>query len=135
MMALRLHSARRPRAMNSAAAPEMRRDEVCAAQQELESLRALLEDRLAALEAALESPNEGDSLESLVLDLSRVATEEAQAAARRACLETQLDAETRMAAVRATAQRAVDIERSAGADLRHVFRESEQQREALEREV
>lgn len=49
------------------------------AQQQLAALRGALESRLAALEEVLADPSRGESLAGLILDLSRVATEEAQA--------------------------------------------------------
>jgi hypothetical protein len=55
--------------------------------QELENLRVALDAKLATLEAALESADPSDSLETLVIDLARTATAEAEAAALRACLE------------------------------------------------
>ena len=51
------------------------------AQQQLTALRRALESRLAALEEVLKDPGRGESLAGLILDLSRVATEEAQLAA------------------------------------------------------
>ena len=62
-------------------------------QQELDTLRTELDTRLVALENALTSPDECESLESLVLDLARVAMDEAEAATRRAILEAQADAQ------------------------------------------
>jgi len=50
------------------------------AQRQLDDLRAALDDRLAALEAALADPARGESLERLILDLARAVTEESQAA-------------------------------------------------------
>ena len=48
------------------------------AQKRLEVLRGAMDMRLSALEAALADPAQGGSLEALILDLSRVATDEAQ---------------------------------------------------------
>src|SRR5215813_13193065 len=81
-----------------------------AAQRRLDALRSSVEVRLAALEAALADPSRGDALETLILDLARVACEESQAAAAHACADTRLEAETHIAQVRATAQAAVDQE-------------------------
>jgi len=58
------------------------------ARRELDALRADLEAKLIALERALARPDQHDSLETLVLDLARAATVEAEAAASRAMLET-----------------------------------------------
>jgi len=49
---------------------------------QLVTLRRTFDERLMALEAGLARPDHGPSLESLVLDLARVAAEEAEAAAR-----------------------------------------------------
>ena len=65
------------------------------ARRELDTLRAQLEVKLIALETALARPSEHDSIEYLVIDLARVATAEAEAAAARASLEARLQAEDR----------------------------------------
>ena len=65
------------------------------AQRELDTLRSELDSRLAALEGALAHPDPRASLENLVLELARVATAEAEAAATRASLEAQLNAQDR----------------------------------------
>ncbi len=59
---------------------------------DIQTLRASLDSRLAALEDALANPAKHASLESLLLDLARAATEEAEASARQAVLEAQRDA-------------------------------------------
>src|SRR5262245_16171645 len=87
------------------------------AQRELDDLRAALDVRLAALEAALANPNPKTSLANLVLDLARVATAEAEAAAARASLAAQVDAHQR-AATGADAQHSLEAERSANRALR-----------------
>ena len=46
--------------------------------EDVQALRASLTSRLAALEEALANPAKHSSLESLILDLARVATEEAR---------------------------------------------------------
>src|SRR6185503_3153744 len=81
-----------------------------AAQRRLDALRSTVEVRLAALEAALADPTRGDTLETLILDLARVACEESQAAAAHACADTRLEAETSVAQARTSAQAAVDRE-------------------------
>jgi hypothetical protein len=68
--------------------------------EELDALRSELDARYAALETALLDPNQTDGLERLVLDLARVATDEAEAAAKRVLLELQMDAETAAASAR-----------------------------------
>jgi chromosome segregation ATPase len=84
-----------------------------AAQKRLDALRSSVEIRLAALEAALADPSRGDALESLILDLSRVATEEAQAVATRACVDSRLTADVQIAQAKAAAQAAIEQERIA----------------------
>jgi len=63
------------------------------AQRELDALRAALETRLMALEKALAHPDPSESLESLIIDLARIASDEAHAAAARHWLEAQASAE------------------------------------------
>jgi chromosome segregation ATPase len=101
-----------------------------AAAQELATLRAALDQKLAALEAALAGPAPGASLETLVIDLARVATAEAEAATAKACLDAQVEAE-REAAARAEAQRALKTERENAATQQ---RDLEQARTALKSE-
>jgi chromosome segregation ATPase len=83
------------RILPSAGAPSetVRHALLTTAQRELDALRAELDMRLAALEAALAHPQPGASLERLVIDLARVATAEAESAAVRAALEAQLQAQ------------------------------------------
>lgn len=83
------------------------------AQQQLDALRATFDERVDALERALVDPNQSASLVPLVLDLTRVATEEAEAVARQACLETQLESQS-------AALAAVVSDRSTIADLRRL---------------
>ncbi len=85
------------------------------AQQELDALRQTLDLRLTALETALETPGHGDSLERLVLDLARVATEEAAAASRQAALHAETQARRQIAArdqAETAARTAFDEERA-----------------------
>src|SRR4051812_4252891 len=102
---------------------------------ELERLRTALDTKLAKLEAALENPDTCPSLETLVIDLARVATREADATATRASLEARLVVEDHVAAQRGAesdraavaalradlgaARTALDTERAASATLRH----------------
>jgi hypothetical protein len=103
------------------------------AEQELATLRAALDQKLVMLEAALANPSRGESLETLIIDLARVATAEAETAATKACVDSQLEAQ-RQAAARADAQRALKTERDA---LVAFQRDLEQARRALasEREI
>ena len=80
--------------------------------QELENLRVALDAKLATLEAALASAEPSDSLETLVIDLARTATAEAEAAALRACLEVQLVAQEQVEAIRVEAEQSVETERT-----------------------
>jgi len=112
------------------------------AQRQLSALREALETRLAALEDVLADPSRGESLEGLILDLSRVATEEAQAAAATACLDTQVEADRQIAeawtSARATLQSmqaALDQEREAGSDLRRALDQAQQHVASLERDA
>jgi hypothetical protein len=82
---------------------------------ELGALRAALDVRLAALEAGLANPDQCESIETLVLDLARVATEEAEVAARHATRQAQLDANKPLTTALAEAQAAeasLDAERA-----------------------
>ena len=87
-------------------------------QRTLAGLRAALESRLAALEEALADPSRGESLESLILDLSRVAIEEAQAAASQACFQTKAEADRQLAQTVAAALAALDQGQADSAELR-----------------
>ena len=99
-----------------------------AARRELDALHVALDQRLAALEHGLAHPDPDTSLEELVLDLARVATAEAEAAAGRASLEAQLYAEDRAAVAEAEARRLLAAERAIAEALRL---ELEQARTAL----
>jgi hypothetical protein len=97
-----------------------------AAQRELDELRAAVDVRLAALEAVLADPSRGESLEGLILDLARVASEEAEAAASRACLVTKLQADTEISEARMSAETALEREREIIADLRRELEQAQQ---------
>jgi chromosome segregation ATPase len=89
------------------------------ARDELETLHATLDSRLAALEAALADPNEC-ALEGLILDLARAATEEAEAVARRASAHARADADAQAGSALSQAQvaeAALSTERQAGLEL------------------
>ena len=85
---------------------------------ELEALRALLDTRLAALEAALADPDQYNSIERRLNDLVRAATEEADAAVRQAYVEAQREARDSITAVRAEAKARHEAERATSASLR-----------------
>src|SRR5205085_3783946 len=76
-------------------------------------LRSALEKRIAALEEVLADPSRGESLAGLILDLSRVATEEAQVAASQAAIATKADADTQIATLRASTKAALDTAQAA----------------------
>jgi chromosome segregation ATPase len=86
------------------------------ARRELDTLRADLEVRLIALETALARPDQHDSIDTLVFDLARAATVEAEAAASRAMLAAQIEAQERSGT--ADALRDLEAERTASAMLR-----------------
>jgi chromosome segregation ATPase len=106
-----------------------------AAQRELDTLRASIDARLSDLESALSRPGSEPSLESLVLELARLATAEAQASATRACLEMQRDAEATLADVRARAAAELDAERAVAGELRRSLQQSQRRAETLETEM
>src|SRR5258705_3344214 len=127
----------KPRGVQPAAelSPEARRRYLAdAARRELDTLRASLDVRLAALEEALDHPDPRTSLEELVLNLARVATAEAEAAAARACLEAQLDAEQRAEFDGDEMRRSLEAER-ASMDAVRVELEQAQSSLAAEREA
>jgi hypothetical protein len=83
------------------------------AQEHLAALRREVEKRLAALEEVLTDPSRGESLAGLILDLSRVAVEEAQAAASQACLATRAEADKEITELRTSAKAAIDAAQAA----------------------
>src|SRR5207248_4576152 len=70
-------------------------------------------------------PGGNDSLESLILDLSRLATEEAQAAAARACVGVKLQADVQIAQARTTLQSEIERERQSVADFRRALEQAQ----------
>jgi chromosome segregation ATPase len=109
-----------------------------AAQQQLDALRRTVESRLAALEEVLADPSRGESLPGLILELSRAATEEAQAAASQVGIAARAEADKEIAALRSSAKAALDAvqaslksaqasleqEQAVGADLRRVMEQA-----------
>ena len=88
---------------------------------QLLTLRRTFDERLSALEAGLSDPDQCPSLESLILDLTRVATEEAEAAARDIIRQARREAAEQTAAAATDAQEAhaqLDAERTQAASLR-----------------
>ncbi len=72
--------------------------------EQLVTLRRTFDERLLALEAGLAHPDQGPSLESLVLGLARVAADEAEAAARDAIRRVRREAAEQTAASAADAE-------------------------------
>jgi len=105
------------------------------AQRHLDALKGAIELRLSALEAALADPNGGASLEVLILDLARVASVEAQAAATKACVDTQLVSDTQKAKALAAAQQVLHQERATSADLRKALEQAQQKLARTEAEL
>lgn len=99
------------------------------ARRELDSLRAALDTRLMALEKALAHPDPTESLESLIIDLARVATDEAHASAAHKWLEAQASAAPPAAADAGAGIHGALIEESAG-----LRRDVEELRGQLQRE-
>jgi hypothetical protein len=91
---------------------------------EVEALRSSLDSRLTALEKALADPGQHSLLESLILDLARVASEEAEATTREAVVAAQTAAQKVADAVRADAAKALEDEKAEAAALRHVIDEA-----------
>jgi chromosome segregation ATPase len=104
------------------------------AQRRLDAIRSSVDVRLAALEAALLDPARAEALESLILDLARVACDEAQAAAAHACVDARLEAEMHIAQARAAAQAVVDQEFASSAEVRRALEAARQQILVLEEE-
>ena len=100
---------------------------------QLAQLRADFDVRLSALESALADPAQTASLAGLILDLARVATEEAKAAAATAYLDAKREGDARAAQARAEGQSALEAERAANADLRRRAESAAPRIDALER--
>ena len=121
------------------------------ARRELDTLRTDLEVKLAALETALLHPDQHGSIETLVFDLARAATVEAEAAASRAMLDAQIQARERSGAadavrdlegerqnVKALQDELEDVRHHADAEIGRVraeHRELTDRLEALRREL
>jgi DNA repair exonuclease SbcCD ATPase subunit len=88
---------------------------------EVEALRTSLDSRLSALEKALADPKQHGSLETLILELARVATQEASATARHAVLDAQKVGQQAVAAARSEAAAALEAQKVEAAALRQVI--------------
>jgi hypothetical protein len=71
---------------------------------QLATLRRTFDERLIALETGLSDPHQGPSIESLILDLARVAAEEAEAAARDVIRRVRREAAEQTASATADAE-------------------------------
>lgn len=88
---------------------------------EIEALRASMASRLGALEEALANPGKHASLESLIRDLARVATEEADTTVRQAVHDAQRHGQNAAAAARGEAESALESEKGTVAQLRQAL--------------
>lgn len=104
------------------------------AQRQLDALRAAINARLAELESALDDPAASGSLTRLILDLSRLATSEAQAAAARACLEVKQDGDATLLEADARSSAAIAAERKTSSGLRRSLEASQQRTQLAETE-
>src|SRR5262249_9305532 len=100
----------------------------------LDALRRTVDAKLAALELALLDPSGTQSLETLILELARVATEEAQAAAAQACEDVRLQADLQIGQARAAAQAAIDDYRAENTKTARELAVAEQRLSVLDRE-
>lgn len=93
--------------------------------------RATFDERLEALERALREPSHAE-LSALIVDFTRVAGEEAQAAARQACLEAESSAQRAADAADADRQ-ALDETRAALVESRQLHSDARQALDATRR--
>ena len=80
-----------------------------------------MEARVTALEKAIADPSQHGSLESIIVELARIATKEADAAARHAVLEAHKAAQQGETAVRKESTAALEAEKVEAAALRQVI--------------
>ncbi len=102
------------------------------ARRQLDALRSAINVRLSVLEAVLADPSRGESLEGLIHDLARVATEEAQAAAAKACFDAKSDAEAAVSGQSTEALLSLEEERGITSQLRDELDVASQRIAALE---
>lgn len=102
------------------------------AHQALVHWRAAFDQRLEALERALRDPTDVSELSTLIVDFTRVAGEEAEAAARQAALEAQLSARPVPDATDED-RRALEEARGALADARRQHQDARQALDATRR--
>src|SRR5262245_20740843 len=102
------------------------------ARRQLDSLRAAVESRLAALEAVLPDPMRGESLEGLILDLARVTTEESRATALKTALDAKLEADARVAQAQTMAEESANRDRRVAAEAEQAAEQARQKLAGLE---
>ncbi|MGC4082478.1 MAG: PilZ domain-containing protein [Vicinamibacterales bacterium] len=105
-----------------------------AAQRQLDALRAAMDARLAELESALADPPRAASLGGLILELSRLSTAEAHAAATRACLQIKHDSEAMLLEVEARHSSAVEAERRLTSELKRSLEHAQKRLDIVETE-
>ena len=93
---------------------------------EVETIRTTMEARLSALEKAIADPAQHGSLESLILELARLATKEADATARQAVLDAHKAGQQAAAAARQEGTAALEAEKVEAAALRQVIEGAKQ---------
>lgn len=101
--------------------------------EDVQALRAALTSKLTALEEALTNPAKHSSLESLILDLARVATEEAHATARQAVLVAQRDVQSVVSTARSEAASALEAEKTTATSLREAVEKAQAELKAERR--
>jgi hypothetical protein len=99
---------------------------------ELDALRAGLDKHIAAVAASFATRDYGKSLETLVVDLSKAAAEQAEAAATRARRDSQEAAQAELAAARAAAQQQRDAESAAQAALHESLDDARKQLDTMQ---
>src|SRR5690242_8740837 len=104
------------------------------AQDQLNILRGTIDTRLADLESALADQSRMAALPGLILELSRLATAEAQAAATRAVRQVQNDTAAAVADAEARSSAALEVERRTTQELRKAIARLEARLGELERE-
>jgi chromosome segregation ATPase len=105
-----------------------------AAQRQLDALRAAMDTRLVELEAALADPSRSPSLKALMLELSRLATNEAHLAATRACHQIKAECDAALLDAQSRGSTAIEAERNAAWEHRRTLDRAEKRIDELESE-
>jgi hypothetical protein len=105
------------------------------AQQTLEALRALVDQRISEVATTLGDTDDGGSLEPVVEALSRAAQEQSDAAAAEARRESEEAARGQLAAAQAESQTRLDAERTVSGALRESLDDSLRQIKSLQDEI